>query len=416
MLTVKTFGKFEVQNENGTFDQDTIRSAMLIKLLLYFLLHREQPLSREEIAEAIWHEGETDNPLGALKNLTYRLRGFLEKELGKADYILTERGSYRWNPEIMVTVDVEEYLALTAQGQDTERPVAERIAAYEQALALYDGDFMTKVLDLHWVMTLSAYYHSLFLQHVKELSALYIQEEQYDNVERLCTEALRVDRVDEEIHANLVLSYVRRHQPKLAVDSYEAARDILCRELGIRNSEILSSVYEEILKMDYGEQVSDLKKVQDELTEENPKGAYLCSYPVFHAIYQLEARRLERLGVAEYVVLLTVDPVDIPQVENADQLRRFRINQATEKLEPVIRDCLRTGDIATKCSDSQYMVLLPGCDYEHACMVAERMVEGFRKAYRLHKNVKINISLEEVAPENDRVAYLPNGPETEGLA
>ena len=176
----------------------------------------------------------------------------------------------------------------------------------------------------------------------------------------------------------------------------------------MRNSEILSSVYDELLQMDHGTQVEDLKKVQDEIREDEPEGAFFCSYPVFHSIYQLEARRLERLGAAEYVLLLTIELTDIPNVPNADQIRRFKINQAVEKLEPVIQNSLRSGDIATRCSDSQYMVLLLGCDYEHAQMVAERMLESYRKSARSQKNVHVSVALEEIAPDDNKVRSMPD--------
>ena len=45
----------------------------------------------------------------------------------------------------------------------------EAIRKLKAALALYQGDFMTKVADMHWVMTLNTYYHSLYLNCVRYL-------------------------------------------------------------------------------------------------------------------------------------------------------------------------------------------------------------------------------------------------------
>ena len=50
-----------------------------------------------------------DNRAGALKNLMYRLRNTLKKNLGEEDYILTGRGTYYWNPDIPIWLDCEEF-------------------------------------------------------------------------------------------------------------------------------------------------------------------------------------------------------------------------------------------------------------------------------------------------------------------
>ena len=109
MLSVNTLGKFQVINEEDVLNDDNIRSAMMTKLLLYILIHRDQTLGTDEIASALWQEEEVENPAGALKNLMYRLRTLLKQHFGEGDFILTNRGSYYWNPDIKVVIDAEEF-------------------------------------------------------------------------------------------------------------------------------------------------------------------------------------------------------------------------------------------------------------------------------------------------------------------
>ena len=53
------------------------------KLLIYLLIHREHPVSVRELSEALWREDEIENPAGALKNLMYRLRTIMKKNISE---------------------------------------------------------------------------------------------------------------------------------------------------------------------------------------------------------------------------------------------------------------------------------------------------------------------------------------------
>jgi len=89
MLTVKTLGKFELSDGSNVVYDETLRSDMLKKLLMYMLMHRESQVTVRAIADALWPEDEIDNPVGALKNLMYRLRNVLKAVFGDNNYILT---------------------------------------------------------------------------------------------------------------------------------------------------------------------------------------------------------------------------------------------------------------------------------------------------------------------------------------
>ena len=72
-------------------DEQTIHSRKILKLLSYFVMNRERMISGEELGEFLWGNGGSANPLGALKNLVYRLRMTL-RELGTRIYCFQCRG------------------------------------------------------------------------------------------------------------------------------------------------------------------------------------------------------------------------------------------------------------------------------------------------------------------------------------
>lgn len=40
--------------------------------------------------------------------------------------------------------------------------------------------------------------------------------------------------------------------------------------------------------------------------KEEPREVFVCEYPVFREIYRVEARRIRRTGIAEYMLLITM--------------------------------------------------------------------------------------------------------------
>lgn len=274
MFLVNTLGRFCITNEEVVLNEDGIRSPMLTKLLLFMVTHREQILTTDEIATAIWQEEEVDNPAGALKNLMYRLRTILKKTFGETEFIQTSRGSYCWNPQVEVVLDVEQFEEMTSKARNEKEDSEQVIQYYEAAVRLYQGDFMPKLTEMHWVVTTSTYYHSMYLSAIKAVAELYIAEEKYDELESLCNEALDIDNLDEQIHYYLIYARMKNQNMQLAMQSYEKACEILHRELGVRNPEKLREIHEELLKMNKGIEAENMETVQEDMTETHAEGTF----------------------------------------------------------------------------------------------------------------------------------------------
>ena len=138
MITVNTLGKFQITDGKSVLNDDNIRSTMLTKLLVYLIIHRKQSISMEELTEAMWQEEEVENPTGALKNLMYRLRNLLKGKFGETNFILTNRGSYCWNLEVKLAVDVEEFERLLEQAKKAKANTETAMHYYEEAIKIYN--------------------------------------------------------------------------------------------------------------------------------------------------------------------------------------------------------------------------------------------------------------------------------------
>ncbi|MBQ8038442.1 MAG: hypothetical protein IJ274_00960 [Lachnospiraceae bacterium] len=395
MLTVKSLGKFELSDGMHVMNDEVLRSDMVKKLLMYMLIHRGHPVAVAELSEALWQEDEVDNPAGALKNLMYRLRTLMKKSFGDTQFLITSQGAYAWNSEIEVDFDAERFEAYYKKSKSVKTK-EERTACYESAVTLYRGEFMENALNNHWAVTLATYYHSMFLNSVKSLAELYMEQGRYQDVEDVSVYALKMDTVDEELHCYHIMALIKQNKYELAMKRYEEAAKTLYDALGVRNSAKLQNVQKELLKMSKGNEAESLEHIHDDMVEEEDSvGVYFCGYPVFREIYRLEVRKNSRLGEAEYIVLFTVEINDGVKTNN-EKMERFIIEQGMSKLKNTLGKVLRIGDVAARYSDSQYIVLLPTCTYESSILVAKRVLENFAASDK-SKKVRIKTDFEQLS-------------------
>ena len=389
---IEMFGQFCISGQGKSLDEDEIRSDMLIKLITYIYCHRKKELAVQELVEALWDEDESANPAGALKNLVYRLRTMLKKAWPEYEFIITRRGAYKWNEEVPIASDMEVLEKGIARAAKESNP-EKQAAIYLQALDVYKGPFLPKIGGEHWIAPWTTHYHSMYISTVKTVAELLEEQQQYEQMERVCNYALQMDQLSEELYCCVIRALVKQKKIKLAEKQYKKAVDILYENLGVSPSDELKNLYQEFLKMTNDEE-QNLSLIQERLKEEPQMGAFLCEYGMFKKTYQLEKCRAERYGISVFLMLVTVEP--LWDVRPESQAYMNLINDGMEKVEYVLLNRLRSGDVIARYSTSQYIALLPTCQYETAKMVSERIASEFEKRYRIKSKAKLHFGLEEV--------------------
>ncbi len=119
----------------------------------------------------------------------------------------------------------------------------------------------------------------------------------------------------------------------------------------------------------------DVKQIREELMEQIKKpGAYCQDYETFKCIYRFLERGLVRAGQKACAILLTL--VD----DRGKSISPGEKDILMERLGKDIHQTLRIGDVYTRYSSSQYLVLVIDTTEEIADMVADRVKERFLKA------------------------------------
>lgn len=310
-VAVTMLGGFRIRVDGNVLTDEINRSQKLWNVLCYLIAHRERTVPQSEFIELFWPEENSANPTNALKTLLYRVRSLLEPLFGEGlEPILSQRGAYAWNPAIACEMDVDRFELLCRRAQDTALPAQKRMALYEEAAEVYRGDYLPKLANQMWVVPISAHYHTLYLEAVKEYADLLEHAEKFEAMAELCTRASQLDPLDESLHTLIVRALLRQGKDSAALSHYEKATDLLYRNLGVRPSEELRALYREI--MDVEERLeTNLEVIQANLREAAQRpGAFVCEYGFFKEAYRLEARRSARSGACVHIALVTVSLPD----------------------------------------------------------------------------------------------------------
>ena len=124
LLQVETLGGLRIKAGDKVLLEQGARINKPWELLIFLLLNMDEPLTNEQICEALWEDDEVANPAGALKNAAYSLRKHLTAAGLPADCVMTRDREYCWNPATPVQLDVKTLNALFRQGRSEKTPRA----------------------------------------------------------------------------------------------------------------------------------------------------------------------------------------------------------------------------------------------------------------------------------------------------
>lgn len=389
-VNVRFLGGFSMEKDGISIGDDLNRSQKIWSVLSYLVVHRDRTVPQSEFIDAFWPDERGGNPVNALKTLLYRVRATLEPLFGtEFTPVVSQRGSYSWSPSVKCAVDADRFEELCVKAEDPALTDYERIHLYAEAMELYKGDFLPKLSDQFWVISRSAHYHQLYLAAVKDYAALLDKTEEYEKMTELCTVAADMDPLDETVHILLIRSLLRQGKDQAALAHYESTTELLYRNLGVRPSDELQELYTEIMAVEKNLE-TDLEAIQEELKETAARpGAFVCEYGFFREAYRLEARRAARNGTCVHVGLITVS-----QPNGLSPALKV-LNQTMDQLLEVLVSNLRRGDVVSKYSGAQYVVMLPAANFEDSSMVMDRIVNAF---YRQHRRnfLKLSCKLREL--------------------
>jgi tetratricopeptide (TPR) repeat protein len=211
----------------------------------------------------------------------------------------------------------------------------------------------------------------------------------FDDIVELCSGALIVDPYDEFLHYHLIAALNRLGQPQAALNQYDAMSDLFFNNFGVTPSEEMAALYREIIKSNQKVE-QDLQIIKDQLREkESLPGAFFCKYEFFKDIYRVQARAVARSGMSIYVCLITATD------RQGNPLDGKALSAIMTRLGACVRESLRKGDVYSRYSAAQYIMMLPSVTYEDGRRVIERILNHYRGAHSL-QDVSFSYNMETI--------------------
>lgn len=392
-LQVRMLGNFSIRNGQQEISDGDNRSRKVWLLLAYMIYCRNRPVSQEELVGLLWGEEEgSSNPLNALKTMFHRVRSMLDQLDASAGHTLIVRrgGNYAWNTDLPFRFDVDDFESLCRAGA-AEADEEARLETLLQALELYQGDFLSKLSAEPWVVPISAYFHNLYTRTVLETLPLLESRDRTAEAAALCRRALTVEPYNEVLYQHLMRDLLAQGDQRSVISVYEEMSELLFDSFGVMPSDETRAIYREAVRT-VNERAVSLGTVKEQLREpETDRGALFCDYDFFKVLYHAEARAIARSGDAVHICLLSVTG------ENGLELPKRSLDRCMDNFQELVRSSLRKGDIASRCSVSQYILMLPQANYENSCKVCERIIRAFCRQYP-HSPAQLHYSVQPLEP------------------
>ena len=228
-FSFKLFGGFQVAvNDQPVtkFPTDKIRA-----LLVYLLLHADQPLRRDTLIGLFWAEQTEQAARHNLRQSLYRLRrtfDAVEPEVSGRLLTMTRQTITLHGDE--VESDVQQLAQLLKQSDPT---------ALAQGVALYDGEFMAgfSLADAaafdEWLLLQRESWLQKTVQMLQTLMQHHEQRGELAKVASYAARQIELEPLRESAYRHLMLASAQQGQRNKALAYYEACRQLLERELGV---------------------------------------------------------------------------------------------------------------------------------------------------------------------------------------
>lgn len=203
-IHINFFGGMEIISSKGTLTGEDIKADQCYLLLAYLILNHKKNFSVDTLAEIICPYDELDSPYKVVNNIVYRLRRTLSV-IGLDKLVIGKNGTFQINPDFNIHTDFDRFENACIRLKTEENPDM-RHSLYHSAVDMYKGQLLPRCEHELWLMQLSMYYQSLYLQITKGYVRLKMECKDYILAQKTAIDALRFDPKDSELNMYAILA------------------------------------------------------------------------------------------------------------------------------------------------------------------------------------------------------------------
>ena len=285
-------------------------------LLAYLAVEADRPHTRAYLAFLLWPEHGESQALNNLRQTLIRLRQGLGMGGDVTSALQITAKTLQFHSD-GARLDVRQFQQILAACNTHAHPNLEHcrecIARFEQAVALYQGEFLqgfslrNSQPFTEWAIYMREELHRQMIFVLKTLANHYEQGADYERARRALTRQLQLEPWQEEAHCQMMRVLAKDGQRTAAIRHYETCRRVLREELDIEPSAATTLLYERIKADTFGQD----RFVQDQdfaSTTYATKPARWGDLPAVNTLYgrQEDLATLEQWLVEDQCQLITV--------------------------------------------------------------------------------------------------------------
>lgn len=368
------FGEFAIIGNKKRVTEGARKSSKVWRLLQYLVANRNRSVPQEELLEIFCDEQpDGKKQSGALRTLIYRARSALENGGIKNanSIIIAKSGGYTWNSDIECITDVGEFEELIKKASLPGTDKSTKLNLLLKAAELYKGDFLPNSTSDMWVAPLTRWYRTLYLEAVHIALDLLSEEGRSSEVAELCTKALGIDAFDVKLIECHIRTLLQQKKNAEALHFYNRMESMFFDLFGVNFSDDLRRLYSEIKQTEV-EAEAELEKLLNAWAQgADFPGAYYVDPGVFKIIYQIEARLRPRSSLPSFIIRFDTRRVPKGNIDGG----------VMHQLGKAITNCIRMGDIFTRFSPSQYLLMVFNLTYDNCKVLINRILRAIDPKY-----------------------------------
>ncbi len=241
-LIIRPLGPLVIECGEQVMPPSTWPSARARRLLQYLIVHRFQPLPREQVIEALWPDADPRRSALSLRQAVHLLRGLL----GSPSAVRTQAETVQLDPGNDARYDVLEFETLLRRGQaalggDREN---EALRTLRTAVDLYRGGFCADSPYEPFAEEEAGHLRHRFRRTLARLVELLMRRRRWDDVVAYCRRGQADDSLSEDFTCHLVTALLALGHRQEALAECHRFETLYVRELDLLPSPRLKALAE----------------------------------------------------------------------------------------------------------------------------------------------------------------------------
>ena len=252
MLRIETLGNFRVsRGEHVITDSEWERNSAR-NLLKAIVSQGSKKVPRDVLIEELWPEHAPDTAEKNFKVTLHRLRKSLEPQMDRtfgSSYVHLHDNLVSLNEE-RCEIDIETFSSLVTKGRSEEEKGESKAAEslYEQAIALYKGDFLPQDLYAPWAEEKRNRAKLNYIGILQRLGSMYEERGATKKAISFYTMAMDIDPTQEDVCRRVMTLCHEKGHRNQALKAYERCRRALESELDTEPEASTIALYTKIKK------------------------------------------------------------------------------------------------------------------------------------------------------------------------